>query len=81
MILILGTISDGGSRVSITPGYPGISWNFIDAAGKCNCQLKYANLVTSLNPRKFSRPFFVQLLIIGGLINVKILLEQFSGHI
>jgi len=42
-----------------------ISWNFIDAAGKFNCQLKYdnmpitePNLVTSLNPEKLSFDHF-----------------------
>ena len=42
-------------------------WNFIDAFGKYNCQLKYdnmpitePNLVTSLNPRNCHMTIFVQ---------------------
>jgi len=44
-----------------------ISWNFIDAAGKFNCRLKYdntpitePNLVTSLNSRNCHLTIFVQ---------------------
>jgi len=42
-------------------------WNFVDAPGKFNCQLKYdnmpvtePNLVTSLNPRNCHLAIFVQ---------------------
>ena len=65
----------GNLEFEITLGILEISWNFIDAPGKFNCQLKYdnmsitePNLVTSLNHAKLSFDYFCAVLFIISYI-------------